>query len=77
MPVSGILLAATATLCATCATCVTAVVLLAMVLRFARTMVDMNHGDTKCLRDVAVLLRAMWGAPRGLLAALARMISRR
>lgn len=68
---SSILLAVIAT------PCITTVVLLAMVLRFAKTMVDQNHGDTKCLRDIAVLLRAFRSAPGGLLATLAKIISRR
>lgn len=71
MPVSGHVLAAIAILC------VTSLVALFMVLRFAKTMVDLNHGDTKCLRDVAVLFRALRGAPGGLLTMLDRVISRR
>lgn len=77
MPVSGHVLAAIAIPCVTFLVCITFLVALFMVLRFAKAMVDLNHGDTKCLRDVAVLLRALRGAPGGLFAALARVISRR
>jgi hypothetical protein len=56
--------------------CLTIIVLLCMVLRFSNTMVD-KSGDTKCLRDVAVLLRAFQTGPGGLFSTLAKEIGRR
>jgi hypothetical protein len=70
-PVSGTVLAIVAI------PCITFIIVLRMVLRFSKTMVDINHGDTKCLRDVAILLRAFRGGAGSLLGALARVIGRR
>jgi hypothetical protein len=47
-----------------------------MVLRFSKTMVDMNHGDTKCLRDVAIMLRAFRAGSGGILSTLAKLVAR-
>jgi hypothetical protein len=55
--------------------CFTVLIMLGMVLRFARTMVE-KSGDTKCLRDVAVLLRAFRAGSGGLLSTLAKIFKR-
>lgn len=43
--------------------CATIIILLDMVFRFSRMMVGKTNGDTKSLRDVAVLLRAFRDGP--------------
>jgi len=69
--VSGIVLAAVAAI-----PCITVVIVLHMVLNFSKAMVDMNNGDTKCLHDVAVLLRAFRAGSAGLLGVLAKAFKR-
>lgn len=55
--------------------CVTMLLMLGMVLLFSKVMVD-KSGDTKCLRDVAVLLRAFRAGPGGLLSILPKILKR-
>jgi hypothetical protein len=69
--VTGIVLAALVTI-----PCVTMLVMLGMVLLFSKAMVE-KSGDTKCLRDVAVLLRAFRAGSGGLLSTLGKAIGRR
>jgi hypothetical protein len=69
-PVTGNLLAAIVAI-----PCVTALIMLGMVLHFSKVMVE-KSGDTKCLRDVAVLLRAFGAGPGGLLSTVAKIWKR-
>jgi hypothetical protein len=66
--VTGIVLAAIVAI-----PCLTAITMLGMVLRFSRTLVAKNNGDTKCLRDVAVLLRAFRAGPGDLMSILPKI----
>jgi hypothetical protein len=56
--------------------CVTVLIMLSMVLGFAKALVEMNKGDTRCLRDVAILLRAFRAGPNGLLTTLIKTLKR-
>jgi hypothetical protein len=56
--------------------CVTLLMMLWMVLRFAGALIERNNGDTKCLRDVAVLLRAFRSGPGGMLSTLTKIFKR-
>lgn len=55
--------------------CLTLIIILAMVLRFSRAMVE-KTGGTACLRDVATLLRAFRAGPGGVISALSRLVRR-
>jgi hypothetical protein len=68
--VTGVLLAAVVAI-----PCATALIMLGMVLHFSRKMVE-KSGDTKCLRDVAVLLRAFRAGSGGLLSTIAKIFKR-
>jgi hypothetical protein len=56
--------------------CITLLTMLGMVLHFSMALVKRNGGDTKCLRDVAVLLRAFRAGPGGLLSTMTKILKR-
>jgi hypothetical protein len=56
--------------------CVTVLIMLGMVLRFCRELVEKKDADTKVLRDVAVLLRAFRAGPGSLLSTIAKILKR-
>jgi hypothetical protein len=56
--------------------CATILIMLRMILRFCMALVEKNNGDTKCLRDAAIVLRAFQARSGSILSTMAKIVRR-